>query len=149
MIKKKWIQPIINFNARLEVVIINIFEYACDINDFDEPTVYKDSEAIAQNLIHLLLLEPGTIQSHPNMGVGIVSKYRYMSTDQEDINKLIGDFRKQIDQYLPYQGVKVNGFAKNKIIYISAIIDGIIYAFSFDSEASNLQKVAYKKLNDL
>jgi len=98
-------------------------------------------------LVHLLLLEPGTIQSHPEMGVGLVSKYRY--TMEDDLYKLRDDFRSQIEKYLPqYQGVEVNCMLKDKICYISAKIDNTIYAFFYDSDKDEL-KSTFKSLDDL
>lgn len=109
--------------------------------------VLNNGEAIARVLIHLLLLEPGTIQSHPDMGVGLVSKYRY--TTENKIYKLRDDFRGQIEKYLPqYQGVEVNCALKDKICYITAKIDGTIYAFYYDSDTNDI-KSTFKTLADL
>lgn len=100
-----------------------------------------------QVLVHLLLLEPGTIQSHPEMGVGLVSKYRYSM--EHEIDKLRDDFRTQIQKYLPqYQGVQVNCFMQDKICYITATIDNTIYSVFYDTESNDIKSV-FKVLADL
>ena len=126
---------------------INTHEYTFSINDFGEPIVLKDSEAIATILVRLLLLEPGTIQSHPSMGVGLVSKYRYTMEDQLD--KLKDDFRSQISKYLPqYQGVEVSAYMEEHTCYLTAKIDNTVYAFFYNSDSNDLQST-FKELNDL
>ncbi len=129
------------------VSIINTHEYLFSVNEFNEPKVYKDSKAISQILTHLLLLEPGTFQSHPDMGVGLVSKYRY--TMEDKITDLKNDFKLQIEKYLPqYQGVQVEVFLQNHICYINVTIDNTIYAFYYDYETDNFQST-FKALADL
>lgn len=126
---------------------INTHEYTFSVNEFGEPVVLKNSEAISQVLTHLLLLEPGTIQSHPEMGVGLVSKYRYAMENQ--IDNLRDDFRMQIEKYLPqYQGVTVNCFLQDKVCYINAIIDNTIYGFFYDIESNTIDST-FKALADL
>lgn len=126
---------------------INTHEYVFSVDDFGSPIVLKNSEAIATILTRLLLLEPGTIQSHPDMGVGLVSRYRYST--ESDIDTLRDDFRAQIEKYLPqYQGVQVNCFLQNKVCYINATIDDTIYAFFYDTNTNDL-KTTFKALADL
>ena len=50
-----------------------ITEFSFSVDDFENPKTYKDAEAIATLLVRLLILEPGTFQSHPDMGVGLYS----------------------------------------------------------------------------
>ena len=126
---------------------INIHEYLFSVDDFDDPKVLKNSDAIGILLTRLLLLEPGTFQSHPTMGVGLVSKYR--GATDENITDLITSFRRQIETYLPqYQGVEVNAALKNHVIYISATIDGTIYAFFYNTDTNEI-KTTFKTLGEL
>ena len=98
--------------------------------------------------MHLLLLEPGTIQSHPDMGVGIVSKYRYMHEDS--LPDLLADFRKQINTYIPgFEGISINGEIHNKVVYLTAIINQTIYGFTFDTETTKMNNTVFNKLSDL
>ena len=129
------------------VSLINTHEYTFSVDNFGDPKVLKNAAAIATILTRLLLLEPGTIQSHPNMGVGLVSKYRY--TIEDKLITLRDDFRYQIEKYLPqYQGVEVQVYLEGKICYINATIDNIIYAFFYDTESNDL-KSTFKELADL
>lgn len=129
------------------VSLINTHEYTFSVDEFGEPIVLKNGEAIATVLARLLLLEPGTIQSHPEMGVGLVSKYRYSMED--NIKYLKEDFRNQIEKYLPqFQGVEVTAYLEKGVCYINATIDGVIYAFFYDVENDKLQS-KFKKLNEL
>ena len=88
------------------MIIIPINEYHLSIDEFKEPKVSTNAEAVATLLVRLLLLEPGTFQSHPDMGVGIVSRYRYnMEGKAADLE---ADFKRQIETYLPnFQNVRV------------------------------------------
>lgn len=106
-----------------------------------------DGEAVIAVLTHLILLEPGTIQSHPKMGVGLVSRYRYSFTDEA--YKLQSDIRQQIDTYLPqYQGADVSVTAANKSFNIKIVVDGILYQFLYDIEKTTFQ-TKYRSIADL
>jgi hypothetical protein len=59
---------------------LSISEFGFSVDEFNNPKVYKNAEAVSTLLVRLLLLEPGTIQSHPNAGVGLISRYRYSDT---------------------------------------------------------------------
>lgn len=74
-------------------------EPVLSIDDFNNPKILKDVDAIATLLIRLILLEKGTISTHPDMGVGLVSRWRYCAEDQlPELQKEIYD---QILVYLP------------------------------------------------
>lgn len=125
---------------------INTHEYLLSVDEFGNPKVVKDSKAIGQMLKHLLLLEPGTFQSHPDMGVGLVSKYRYSN----DVRGLRDDFRAQITKYLPqYQAVQVEcKMLQDNVCYIGATIDGNIYGFFYDTDKNSITPT-FKMLQDL
>ena len=74
-------------------------EYLLDTDNFNKPMVLEDKQAIAALLTRLILLEPGTNPLFPTMGVGLVSKYRYLFKDSE--SKLKDDIRNQISMFLP------------------------------------------------
>lgn len=130
------------------VININTHEYTFSVNEFGEPNVLEGSKAIATILARLLLLEPGTFQSHPTMGVGLVSKYRY--TLDTDLYKLREDYTAQIEKYLPqYQGgVKVSTNLQNKVLYIAVKTDNTIYNFLYDFENDKF-KSSFRMLSDL
>ena len=69
------------------------------VDKYYKPFVAKGEDYATLMLIRLILLEPGTFQTHPNMGVGLVSKFRYSTeVDMGILSKLIKD---QIMLYLP------------------------------------------------
>lgn len=74
-------------------------EYLLDTDNFNKPLVLEDKQAIAALLTRLILLEPGTNPLFPTMGVGIVSRYRYLFKDSE--SQLKDDIRNQISMFLP------------------------------------------------
>ena len=57
-------------------------EYVIGTNDFKQPEEYLGKKAVGLLVERLLLLEPGTDPMRPEMGVGLVSKYRYMFPDR-------------------------------------------------------------------
>ena len=59
-----------------------IDEASMSVNDFNEPRMYSNAEGLMLLLSRLVLLEPGTFQSHPDMGVGLLTNFRYrLDTD--------------------------------------------------------------------
>ena len=114
-----------------------IHEFALTIDDFQNPKVYKNGDAILTLLTRLLLLEPGTIQSHPEMGVGLISKYRFSVEGNASVHQ--SDFQRQLDKYLPQlQGIKVNVTEKNSSYFITAEFERVLYGISFDTKKSSI-----------
>lgn len=74
-------------------------EYLLSTNEYIMPAVATGADAFGILLVRLLLLEPGTNPLHPNMGVGIGPKYRFIS--ENDIPKLEQRIQEQINTYLP------------------------------------------------
>ena len=69
------------------------------VDKYYKPLVAEGDDYITLMLIRLILLEPGTFQTHPDMGVGLVSRFRY-SMDV-DMGKLSNTIKEQIMTYLP------------------------------------------------
>ena len=113
------------------------YEHLLSINKFEKPTVAKDNDAVSILITRLILLEPGTIQSHPEMGVGLVSRYRYSET--RNIESLRRDIADQIAKYLPtLSGTDVEVTANDKSITISVTADNVMYSYNFDAATSTL-----------
>lgn len=74
--------------------------HVLSLNDFNMPKVFSASDSAYVHIIQLILLEPGKYQSHPNMGIGIRSRYRHNNEDNFLIN-LKSDITSQITTYLP------------------------------------------------
>lgn len=114
-----------------------IHEFGLSVDDFQNPKVYKNGDAILTLLTRLLLLEPGTIQSHPEMGVGLISKYRF--SVEGNSQTLQSDFQRQLDKYLPQlQGIKVKVVEKESCYFITAEFERILYGISFDTKKSTV-----------
>lgn len=77
--------------------------HTLSLNDFNRPKVLTGNDAGYVAIIHLIYLEKGKFQSHPDMGVGIRSRYRFNS-EENILDELQQDIRKQIEQYLPELG---------------------------------------------
>ena len=65
-------------------------EYSLSINNFNNPDELKRADAACLLIMRLILLTPGTIQTHPEMGVGLITKYRFMyDTELQNLKKVI------------------------------------------------------------
>ena len=108
-------------------------EYLLSVDKYNNPAVKTDKECIFYLLIRLILLNPGTIESHPDMGVGLIKNWRY--SDMSQLPQLESEIQTQIETYLPVlQGVsvKVEQISHGEIaIYIK--ISNIIYSFKTDN----------------
>lgn len=125
----------------------NMHEFTFSVDDFENPKVLKDGEAVATLLARLLLLEPGTIQSHPDMGVGINSKYKY--SVEGEAQELENDFKEQIKKYLPkFKDAVIKVNEKNGGYFISAQIDSSMYGIFYDKDTSTLS-TDYTSLSNL
>lgn len=117
---------------------MGITEFAFAVDDFMNPKEFKDGEAICTLLVRLLLLEPGTIQSHPDMGIGLMSKYRYSAEGTASV--LQNDLQRQVDRYLPsLQGTKVTVTERDSKYYIAAEFESVLYGVSFDTSSGMIQ----------
>lgn len=117
-------------------------EYLMSINNFGEPKSLEGNDMIATLLIRLILLEPGTIQSHPNMGVGIISRYRYC--DENDLENLKNDISTQIALYLPeYQYYNVDVKMIGRQVLLSININDVVYNLTpdFDNQTLSLSNL--------
>lgn len=128
---------------------MKINEFCMSVDDFENPLILKDEEAIATLLTRIILLEPGTNQSHPDMGVGIISRFRYSNT--EEASKLQAEIKRQVDTYFPtmYSGIQINVKPDKDIgFFITAEIDSTIYGLQYDINTSEISK-KYLKLSEL
>lgn len=117
---------------------MDIKEYLLDTNNFQMPKVLKDREAIATLLVRIIMLEPGTFQSHPNMGVGLRSKFRYsQDTDLDNLKTVIST---QISTYLSdlsASNIEVTLDDSNQL-NIQIYVDGSVYSFKTDTKDGSI-----------
>lgn len=92
-------------------------------------------------LQRLMLLDPGSIQSHPDMGVGIITKWRY--SYYENIDLLQSEIQTQIEKYLPQlQGVNVKiARADHHDIIISIEVNNKLYVFELHEDKLQLKQL--------
>lgn len=117
-------------------------EYFLGIDEFNHPKIYTDQHATYVLLIRLILLEPGTYPTRPNMGVGIVSRYRFALEDK--IRQLQDDISEQIIEYLPeFTASKVTCTydASVKSVQIDITIDEYVYQISYNPETNKLSSL--------
>lgn len=117
---------------------VTVLEYFLGLDEFNHPKIYTDQHAIYILLIRLILLEPGTYPNKPNMGVGLVSKYRYSVT--EDLTSLKEDIQNQIDTFLPefnQSEVKVE-YTENKEISIAISLGEYEYDLIYNRDNNTL-----------
>lgn len=116
-----------------------VSEYALSVNDFGQPAVLTNSDAIAVKLIELLLLKPGTYPTRPNMGVGLVENYRYTFFD--NISDLQTEIQNQINTYLPeFQttDVTLSANENEKQLIITITVNSLTYALVLDTDTKTL-----------
>lgn len=115
-----------------------------DVNKFNEPLEAKGTDAIFYLLVRLILLNPGTSEINPDMGVGIVTKWRYC--DYEELPDLKNTIEDQISRYLPkLQGVEVSvapSTEDDKEVLIDITVDDTLYTFKTDW-VNNTLKLRY------
>lgn len=120
------------------VIYLALTEQAFSIDDFQNPKVFLNGQAVCTLLVRLIMLEPGTIQSHPDMGVGIVSRYRYSVEGTE--SELQADIQRQVNKYLPgLQGVRITVKQQDHAFYIAAEYEGVLYGVSINTETSEIR----------
>lgn len=107
-------------------------EYTLSVDKFERPVKKSNEDAIYLLLVRLLLLTPGTIQTHPEMGVGLVTRFRYMS--MERLSELQAEISKQIATYLPnLMGVNVEVEQLSAVdIRIKIKVATTLYIFNTD-----------------
>lgn len=115
-------------------------EALMSINKYNKPKILKDEDSTCLLLLRLLLLTPGSIQSHPKMGVGIISKWRY--SDMEQLSELEVEIERQISTYLPMLlSSKVEIFPnkeKEGEIIINISTNNVVYSFESDNNELRL-----------
>lgn len=127
--------------------MVAITESCMSVDDFENPKLFKDAEAVAVLLTRLILLEPGTIQSHPDAGVGIMSKFRY--SFEGAASELKARIQEQIETYMPrFRGAKIDVQEKDGEFRITAEIDDTLYGIYYNINTHNISQT-YTNLSNL
>lgn len=98
---------------------------------YDRPVELRNPKvSVPMLIIRLFLLEPGENQSHPEMGLGLISKYRY--SFKEEIKTIEREMYEQIARYLPMLSeVNINLSYDDTVLYIDLEITGLIIKLDF------------------
>lgn len=111
-------------------------EYLIDTDAFGQPKTVYSKKAIGVLIVRLLLLEPGTDPMRPEMGVGIVSRYRYMFPTR--ITELQNNIADQLAKYLfPYQRVDISMEVIDKELRMKISIDDDTYQYVTKEQEDN------------
>jgi len=123
--------------------------HVLSLNDFNMPKVFNASDSAYVHIIQLILLEPGTYQSHPNMGVGIRSKYRHNNEDNFLID-LKSNITEQIMTYLPeLTDITVSLTHNNQILGIIIDTSTGTYVVAYNSVTDTMEAAATYVLDEL
>ena len=113
-------------------------EYLLTTNVYLKPDVATGSDAYALLLLRLLLLQPGVNPLHPDMGVGLGPRYRFIS--ENDIPMLRSRIKDQIHTYLPPEFSSVTTVKislKENTKYLLITITAKDTEFVYDTEESS------------
>ena len=127
-----------------------IEEASMSVDNFNNPEIFKNAEGLMLLLSRLVLLEPGTFQSHPDMGVGLLTNYRFkVDSDGNLASDLRSRIRNQIDTYLPIlTGVDVQVRIYDHTFYVTIQINGLAFGIIYDANENSVQ-TKYSTIEDL
>lgn len=92
------------------------------IDNFNRPRIIKDVEAYYTMLVRLILLNPGTIKTHPTMGVGLIRNWRFC--DEAELPQLEKVIYDQISTYIPeLLVVDVKAKYDNMVLILEVILE--------------------------
>lgn len=120
------------------VQIAEYTEFTMNLDSFMNPSVYKGTSANEILIARLIMLEPGTIETHPEMGIGIVSRYRNMP--ESELPTLERDIESQISRYLPdIYATEVKCQTKKNKLIIGVKANDDVFAYSYDGSGSSIK----------
>lgn len=117
-------------------------EYSFDIDEYGDPKIYTNFEALGAILMRLFMLEPGTLQNNLDCGIGLISKWKYIQEDQKEA--FINYATDQISDYInPYMSVNmsVEFLSGKNIMVIFLEIDTRTYQFYFNRDTLSLELI--------
>ena len=120
---------------RQKADLSNLKEPLITLDQYNRPVDLVGQDAEIMLITRLILMDPGLIQTHPDMGVGLVSMFRYST--ELDVKKLRDRIANQIQTYLPMfttVEVKVELDDQKHILYIYVTSDQVNAMVPFDTE---------------
>jgi len=113
-------------------------EYFLSLNNFNQPSSVTGGEAVALLIARLIMLEPGSDPLHPDMGIGLASKYRYSNK----MDNLRDEIKNQISIWLPDFASDTDIsliVTPDKVLNVEIILNSSneIYTFSVSNNGSS------------
>ena len=113
------------------------------------PKVLDGTDAMYTKIVQLILLEKGVYQSHPDMGVGLKSRYRY-NNSENFLQTLQMDISDQIDRFLPsLTAIDISVAIKDNILGIIIDTQNGAYAISYNGSTDVVEAPAPYVLDNL
>lgn len=121
--------------------IKSVKEYLLTTDEFKNPKVVTGTYAIGLLILRLLLSEPGHNPLHPDMGVGLGPKYRFILESQ--MSTLQNRITDQLHTYLPSEFLTVSDIAmtinKDKYLCIKIVINDETYVYDTQQSDTPIQ----------
>lgn len=123
--------------------------HVLSLNEFNMPKVFDSSDSTYIHIIQLILLDPGKYQSHPTMGVGLRTKYKY-SNDDNFLIDLKSNITNQIEMFLPeLTGSDISLTHKDGVLGIIIGTTKGTYAVAYNSVSDTMEAAAAYVLDQL
>ena len=113
-------------------------EYLLSINEFIQPKVLSGDQAAYTDIIRLFLLNPGTNQTHPEMGIGIRTRYRF--SDASEISTLREEVKDQMKTYLPNllaMDIQIETYGTTLAIFITSQ-NNDVYGIGYNTDTGQI-----------
>ena len=124
-------------------------EHPLALNSFGMPKVLDGTDAMYTKIVQLMLLEKGTYQSHPNLGLGLRSRYRH-NNSENFLQTLQMDITDQIDRFLPsLTTIEISVTMQNNILGIVIDTQNGAYAIAYNGSTDAVEAPAPYVLDNL
>jgi len=124
-------------------------EHLLSLNNFGMPKVYSGTDAMYTKIVQLILLEKGIYQSHPDMGLGLKSRYRY-NNSENFLQTLQMDISNQIERFLPsLTMIDISLNIKNNILGIIINTEQGVYTLAYNGSTDVMDAPATYVLDEL
>lgn len=114
--------------------------HVLSLNNFNAPRVFKGETAEAIHIVYLILLDKGKFQTHPDMGVGLRTEYRWRH-DENVLFALQNEIERQINTYLP--NISLNDIqltlTGDHVLGIIIVANNTSYVMAYNTDTSAFQ----------
>ena len=117
------------------------------LNAFNRPEVLNDIDAKYMHILYLLLLDKGKFQSHPDMGVGLRTRYKF--SDEDSLIYLKNDIEQQLRTYLPdvYEAEVDLILDDSNVLEINIAFNDNIYQVNYNTETGKIDVATSDQTN--